>query len=221
MITTDNLLHFVQRYSSVLLLVMGLNGCISTVSDYEVPYVESVSSILVTEDGRNLVFIGQTYHYIFDVPPMLVKTLNGSFHQAITANISRFYVNPDGKINGSFVMQVMPEATDADKASALESGYRKRGNQISYSSRLSGIRYQSAGIAALTTTQQLNKTYSVEVLVRKSDSKIAFENIMSPIKKIIESEKLSLGPAPLLPLRLKMHCNSCKDCSCNEKRAAK
>lgn len=68
-------MQFLGRLLGGLMLsvaVFSLSGCMTqALLNSDVNYKEKISSILVTEDGKKMLIIGQDYHYIFNVNPQI------------------------------------------------------------------------------------------------------------------------------------------------------
>jgi hypothetical protein len=65
------------------LFSLGMTGCfthdLNEKIRNDVLYTEEISSVLMSEDGTKLVFIGDDYHYIFDAPVEFSNSLHASF----------------------------------------------------------------------------------------------------------------------------------------------
>ncbi len=74
-----------------------LTGCMThdllTRAKSDSSYTEEVASILISEDEKKLVFIGEDYHYIFDAPMELTNSLRSTFRKSLYAKYKHFRVN--------------------------------------------------------------------------------------------------------------------------------
>ncbi|MFB3101129.1 MAG: hypothetical protein ACE1ZM_06765, partial [Gammaproteobacteria bacterium] len=89
----------------IILVIFTVTGCATSavldeMGDDFVIYTEEVSSIFVSEDGKQLVFIGNNYHYVFDVPEQLLLTLKSSFRKSISAHFGKFRIGKNNNIKG-------------------------------------------------------------------------------------------------------------------------
>ena len=78
----------------------------------------------------------------------------------------QFDVKPDGSIEGSFILLMPKDATDADEQLARSYEFRKRkGEGASLSFALGGKRYSAKGFTLPATgkIKQFNKPYSVSI----------------------------------------------------------
>ncbi len=167
-------------------------------------YKEEVSSVLISEDRKKIVFIGKNYHYIFDAPPIVVKTLTANFHKNVSALLGNFYVDKAGIVKGELTLSLSINAPEQDKLSALEMGYTKRiipnaGYCCEYEVNLTGDCYDSNGIQPTLISQKLNKTYVVNVYVitEQSFSEKVAKASLTPITVAIDGVLL-IGALPLM-----------------------
>ena len=55
-------------------------------------YTETISPVLVSEDGKRIAAIGSRQHDIFDAPEVLVKALRSPVHPQLTATFAAFHL---------------------------------------------------------------------------------------------------------------------------------
>ncbi|MFI3218923.1 MAG: hypothetical protein QX189_07360 [Methylococcales bacterium] len=182
----------------------------SLFKDVSHSYAEAVSSVLISEDRKTIVFIGKNYHYIFDAPSILVKTLTANFHKNVSALHGGFHVDNEGIVKGGLTLSLNIKAPEQDKLSALEMGYTKRivpnvGYFCEYEVNLTGVRYKSNGIEPTLVSQKLNKTYVFNVIAEQSSGEKAAKASLTPITVAIDGvlliAKIPLM-IPLIPLML-------------------
>ena len=128
-----------------------LMGCVTRSLYWNTTYTETVSSVLISQDGKHLVVIGKNYHYNFDVPKAIVKTLQSPFHRSVSASFKSFHVDTSGFTSGDIKLTVDWPAPEEDELAALAAGYQKnrfgeRGYSIGYSAYLTGRRFDAGGI---------------------------------------------------------------------------
>jgi hypothetical protein len=141
-------------------------GCANTKRLFEPKrYTEKISSILISADGKKIVAMGPEYHYIFDAPPEVVQTIKSGFHKAIQGSLSSFKVDAEGSISGSFFLRLNNSATESEKQEAFGIGYRQIKTNFPFEIRgtLNGIRYSAGGQNFNSRSEQLNRTYSVDI----------------------------------------------------------
>jgi hypothetical protein len=150
----DCLIHFFYCSAAA-----SLSGCVSTP---DAPTTnETVSAVLVSEDGRKLVVMTPSYHYIFELPATLLTTLKSDFHPYVEATFSRFRVNSKGRVRGSVnltVAETHPEAV----AAAIAAGFVGNSRGAMFKTTLLGERYKAGNIQP-TQQYQLNKSYVIAV----------------------------------------------------------
>ncbi|MCX7067514.1 MAG: hypothetical protein NTW85_07470 [Methylococcales bacterium] len=173
-------------------------------------YEEIVSSVLISEDSKKIVFIGKNHHYIFDAPPIVVKTLTANFHKSVSALLGEFHVDGERIVKGELTLSLSMKAPEQDKLSALEMGYIKGATVdtehcCEYKVNLTGVRYESNGIQPTLVSQKLNKTYNVYVIAESWQSsgekaaKVAKKVLLTPITVAIDGLLVIGLGIPLLP----------------------
>jgi hypothetical protein len=185
-------LNTIHRIFFIIILVIFVaTGCATSavldeMDDDFVIYTEEVSSILVSEDGKQLVFIGNNYHYIFDVPEQLLLTLKSSFRKSISAHFGKFRIGKNNNIKGKVGIVLNEPLSGMQRYEAISIGYEskkdngsRKVNSIQYSDpnlynrlgdhlanvfSLKGKRSKSRGITEGKNKYKLNRSYKVTVL---------------------------------------------------------
>jgi len=149
--------------SGAIILFSSMVGCSSTTepSERALPYKETITSVLISSDGKILVVLGQDYHYIFDLPSSLLKTLQGSFHSYVQATISRFTVSANNEVVGSVLLK-LGDAPDEAKTAALQAGFVERNGNTRLSLQMHGKRYKASQVE-VQAQYLLNQAYVVNV----------------------------------------------------------
>lgn len=122
---------------------------------------ESISSVLVTADGSQLVVMTARFHYIFNIPPPLLAALKGSFHPYVQATFSDFHVEVTQGTSGTVTLSVV-SAPDEARAAAVAAGFTKTAAGPVFVTTLHGVRYVAGDVHA-TAQYKLNNTYEIEV----------------------------------------------------------
>lgn len=152
--------------------LVSLSGCAtkalySKISKEEYKnYKEPVSQILVSSDGKKIVVLGETYHYVFDTPPRLIEVLDSPLHPKLSAVMQQFDVTPNADIKGSFFLMTPKDADTEDLQLAQSYGFEQRaGERASLRFELHGKRYNAKGFVmpAAGQVKQFNQPYSVSV----------------------------------------------------------
>jgi hypothetical protein len=192
------------KFLIILSMVAFLLGCMDITQrlfeNHE--YVENVSSVLISQDKKTLVFIGKDYHYIFPASDIIVKTFESEFHKSVEAKIEGIYVDSSGKTTGTidlFVSQLKPES---DRLSSIGAGYIKHSISNSdkfysdFSVKLEGQRFSADKKTALPN-QSLNKTYKIHVTAEQSAGEKAIKSLLTPITVTAEGVFV-IGAAPFV-----------------------
>lgn len=189
--------------------LLGLGGCATEalykkISEKEYrDYKEPVSQILVSGDGKKIVVLGETYHYIFDTPPKLIEILDSPLHPKLSAVMHQFDAKPDGSIEGSFILWMPKDATDTDEQLAQSYGFRKRkGEGASMTFALGGKRYSAKGFTVPATGQikQFNMPYSVSIREELPTGGKAALTLLTPVTVAADGALVILGVAGAIAL---------------------
>ena len=151
-------------------------------------YQENVDSVLISADGKQLVFLGPDYHYIFDAPPALVGALRTpALHGLIRGELGTFKVDTEGKISGR--IKLIGERHMGDDPS-LEAQFKALGFEYAYGDwqfegQLSGTRYAANGFRLPASMQEkgaaLRHAYTVDVREPDSGLRTAGKVLATPV----------------------------------------
>ena len=157
-----------------------LSGCtLKLFSDKQ--YKVHVSSILISQDNKNIVVVDKEYHYIFDAPDVLTRTLTSPYHKFVKGSLGSFHVDGSGAITGSYLLSIGKDAPEKVKADGIAVGFVYAGENLIYGGKLSGYRYSSGGIQAKVDSQRLNKTYIVDITAEQSTLEKSAKSLLTPI----------------------------------------
>lgn len=185
------------------LLSLGVTGCVThelrekTRNDSS--YTEDVTSVLISEDGKKLVFIGNDYHYIFDAPVGLSRSFHSSLRKSLFFKFREFRVDNNDRITGKLTISLDESASQEDKGEALKLGYDKRSVSPALELSLQGKRYKSGGVDTDTVRYKLNYNYKVTVLEERSFLEKAALTAATPIAILADGVLVILG-VPLIIL---------------------
>jgi flagellar basal body L-ring protein FlgH len=162
-------------------------------------YTEEISSVLMSEDGKKLVFIGDDYHYIFDAPVGLSQSLRSSFQKSLFASFKEFRVDKNDNITGNITISLDESASQQDKEEAIRLGYDKQSVSPVLELSLQGKRYKSGGVTTDRVGYKLNYTYKVPVLEGRSSLEKAALTAATPIT-VLADGVLVIGGSTLIIL---------------------
>ena len=159
----------------------GLSGCTEALYR-RMEYKEEVSSVLFTEDMKKIVIIGKDYHYIFDAPEALVRSLRSNLHARMHASFYPFDVHTDQRITGKLSLLIDEDLSAEEVEEAIGLGFKPRVESgYVLHMELSGIRYDSGGIQATAPSQRLNRTYTITVSVDHTAMGYAGRALLTPV----------------------------------------
>ena len=162
-------------------------------------YTEEVTSVLISEDGKNLVFIGDGYHYIFDTPVGLLPSLRSSFRKSLFANFKEFRVDKNDHVIGNITISLDESASQEDKEEAIKIGYDKRPVSPALELSLQGERYRAGDVTIDRSEYKLNYTYKVTVLEERSSLEKAALTALTPVAVLADGVLVIVG-VPLAAL---------------------
>src|SRR5476649_2084372 len=100
-----------------------LSGCAAhDAPPQDPPSTESISLVLVSEDGQRIAAIGSNHHYIFGAPEVLVKALRSPVHPQLTATFSTFHIDQRGVVTGDWQLTLAPDAPASAREAAKAVG---------------------------------------------------------------------------------------------------
>jgi hypothetical protein len=163
-------------------------------------YTETISSVLVSEDGRRIAAIGSGHHYIFDAPDVLVKALRSPVHPQLTATFAAFHLDQRGVLTGDWMLTLAPDATPAQQQEAQAVGLA-RGDDGAWtaSGRLKGQRFTGWTYKLRGPQDRLNKAYEIEISTEASGADVAVDEAATPIRVAADGVQLIYW-APLAPV---------------------
>ena len=188
------------------LLSLGMTGCAFTPKLIEkisndASYTEKITSVLMTEDGTKLVFIGDDYHYIFDAPVGLLYSLSSSFRKSLFASFKEFRVDRNDRITGNVTISLDESASQEDRDAAIESGFNQRPASPVLEFLLQGKRYNSGGVATGRVGYKLNYNYKVGVLEERGSLEKAALTALTPVAVLADGVIVIMAVPVILMLQ--------------------
>ena len=192
-------------YSAACIIVATMTmGCTKVLDDvvreasYS-SYKENISSILITEDGKQLVVLGRRYHYVLETPPHLADILKSPIDKHIVAKIPPLFAEADGNITGDLYLVMDEDAPPAIVERATSFGFHSGGWQgkFAYAARLVGTRYIVEKSLPPAPTTNLRQTYTIQIDEPKEPKgEKALQQAISPVTTAADGV-LMLGALPL------------------------
>lgn len=203
---------FLARVASAGLVAgAGLAGCASATAPGGAPaaprtrsYTETISSVLISDDGKHLVAIGKRHHYIFDAPPVLVRALQSKAHPGLTAIFSPFHVDLHAHIEGDVTLQLPADASDDERREAEAAGLaRQSDGTCQWTGHLTGQRYTGWTYEVATQRDKLNRAYTIEINTDETAGSRIVDEAATPIRVAADGVQL-IYYAPLAPIIIPM-----------------
>lgn len=185
---------------------LSLSSCAITQKlDNKRSYVEKVSSILVSEDHKKLIFASQKYHYIFDAPQSIIWTLGSNFTENLKTAFYDFEIDNSNMVTGKVHLSLLNTALDeGTKEQARSSGFERHGNYFSLSEEMNGIRYVANGTIRELYAHKFRETYEVNIVESDSGLPTPVKALLTPIT-VAADLTVGIGIIVLVPIALVLH----------------
>jgi hypothetical protein len=132
-------------------------------------YIEKVSSVLISADGKTLAVIGKEHHYLFEAPQAIKAVLDPDLGNVVNVHFQTFSVDAAQRITGGYTLNIIKTATAEQKEKAIAAGFKALPNgNLNFTGALSGTRYSANGIQAENAAQKLRQEYTINVSAEKS-----------------------------------------------------
>lgn len=160
-------------------------------------YVERVSSVLISKDGKTLVIVGSNYHYIFEAPPTIVRTLTSDYQRYVGASLGTFTVDGAQRLTGTFVLHLRDDAPDGAKTSAKNAGFvEDASGYLRSDGVLSGTRYDAGNVNIGADARALNREYHVNINVpRSQNADLPRKLLLTPLTVAVDGVLIAGGIA--------------------------
>jgi hypothetical protein len=163
-------------------------------------YTETISSLLVSEDGKHIAAIGARHHYIFGAPELVVRAVRSPIHPRLTATFSTFHVDVTGKVTGQYALSLAPDASaDEQRAAAAIGLVQAADGHWGAGGTLSGQRYTGWTYKLGREQAALNHPYEIEFTNDASTADRVVDDVASPIRVAADGVQL-IYYAPLAPI---------------------
>ncbi len=127
-------------------------------------YYEKISSILITNDNTKIAVLGETYHYIFNAPPLLTQTLAADFGKNLSASFNTFILGGGNTINGKFSLWLNHNASEEAKARATALGFQViKNGAMRLDLTIDGERFARGQPLPMKQAYKLNNEYSIRI----------------------------------------------------------
>jgi hypothetical protein len=198
-----------RRPALALAAAAALAGCASHPATpaaapqaYEQHYKETISSVLLSDDGKRLAAIGANHHYIFDAPPVLVRALHSDIHAQLQATFSTFHVDRRGVVSGDWTLALARDAGPPARQEALAIGLVQASDgRLVVSGQLEGKRFTGWTYRLGREQDRLNRPYEIDVTTEASRADVAADDAATPIRLAADGVQLVYW-APLAPIVL-------------------
>lgn len=166
-------------------------------------YRERISSVLVSQDGKTLVILGSDYHYIFEAPPAIVRTLTRDYQRYVEAGFGTFSVDESQRITGPYALHIRDDAPDSAKSSAKRAGFSEDAlGTLRSDGVLTGTRYSAGNVRPEATARALNKEYYVNVRApRPLNADLPRKLLLTPVA-VLADGVIVIGTVALMVVAL-------------------
>ena len=191
----------VRRWVVVSLMAALAGGCASAPPpSAPKTYTETISSLLLSEDGKHIAAIGSGHHYIFGAPELVVRAVHSPLHPRLAATFSTFHVDVTGKVTGEYAI-VLPAGASADdqRAAAAIGLAQESDGHWGASGTLSGQRYTGWAYKFGREQTALNHDYTITFTNDASTADRVVDDVATPIRIAADGVQL-IYYAPLAPI---------------------
>ncbi|CAG9183812.1 hypothetical protein LMG23992_05091 [Cupriavidus laharis] len=161
-------------------------------------YQETISQVLLTADGKKLVILGPTYHYIFDTPDGFAALLDSPLHPRLAATFSLFRVNVDADVEGRFGL-VLNNPSDDERQAASDLGFKGPQTGVKRYFDLRGKRYAAGNFSMPASAKTLNQSYRIDVREALPKGGRQALVLMTPVTMAVDGVLVILS-IPLMPI---------------------
>ena len=180
-------------------LALALAGCASS-QHPEHRYKETFSSVLISEDNKHLVAVGDTHHYVLDAPPSLIEALHSGLHAQLKAEFSTFHVDPTATVTGDYTLLLPGDLAPAAQKTAADLGFaRDAAGTWRESGHLQGHRYSGWTYKMGEHQEKFSQPYTVDVVVEARHGDAVVQSLDTPIRIAADGVQM-IYYAPLAPL---------------------
>ena len=165
-------------------------------------YTETVSSLLLSEDGKHIAAIGASHHYIFGAPEPVVRAMRSPMHPRLQASFSVFHVDVTGKVTGDYAIELPAGAGADDQAAARAAGLvQEADGRWDARGTLAGQRYTGWTYKLGKEQAALNHPYQITFANDASTADRVVDDAATPIRVAADGVQL-IYYAPLAPIIL-------------------
>jgi hypothetical protein len=177
------------------------SGCSTTPKLIHQRYTEKVSTVMITQDRKQFVVLGEHHHYIFTAPPGLVALLGSPLQAKAGAQFSPFEVSLDGGTSGRYHLSLPASLSDEEAEQAKAMGFEhKADGSWQLDGELTGKRYiQNYTLRTGRIHANLSHTYEVSVEAEETPGEQAAQKLASPIAQTADG-MLMVYFAVLVPI---------------------
>ncbi len=166
-------------------------------------YTEQVASLLISQDRKQLVVLGDQYHYVFEAPADLLRLLESTLKPRLSAAIGPFHVALDGSTQGGYQVFLPPDLSEDEAELAQSLGFAKSASETPgwfLTRPLQGKRYVVGNtFRAARSPHLLNRAYTVTVEALEAPGQKTVEQLATPVA-IASDGVLLIYYAALAPL---------------------
>jgi hypothetical protein len=164
-------------------------------------YTETISSVLVSQDGKHLVAVGRNHYYAFEMPELLARALQSPEHTELQAEFTPFHVDQNADISGQVTLRMPADASAPALQAAAGMGLQHQPDgSWQATATLAGHRYASWTYKRPDEKQEkLARSYVIEVTSDERLDERAADAAVTPIRTAADGVQL-IYYAPLAPI---------------------
>lgn len=174
---------------------------------------EELTGFLITQDQKQVVLVGQHYHYIFPMDNDLKSILQWPNRSKLRASHLSFVMSKNNIINGTYLLKNESTLSDDDKALLLANHFKVRNNgEYYYVGKLSQGTVYESGNFKLPEAQSFKKPYYLNISYDYATSSQTLTKIvMTPLTITADGIDTIVGTIIAVPLGIAFASNRAND----------
>ena len=174
---------------------------------------EELRGFLITQDQKQVILIGQRYHYIFPMDNDLKNILAWPNRSKLRATRLSFVISKNNVINGTYLLKNENALSDDDKSLLLANDFKVRSNGDYYFvGRLSQGTVYEPGKFQLPEVQSFKRPYYLNITYDYATSGQTLTKVLvTPLAVAADGIDTVIGAIIAVPLGIAFASNSAND----------
>ena len=198
----------------ITILSIIVSGCLTS-ELYQLKkesFNEELSGFLITQDQKQVILVGQHYHYIFPMDNDLKSILQWPNRSKLRATHLNFVISKNNMINGTYLLKNENPLSDEDKALLLANHFKVRNNGYYYVGKLSQGTVYESGNFKLPEAQSFKRPYYLNISYDYATTNQTLTKILvTPLAVAADGIDTVVGTIIAVPLGISFASNNAND----------